>query len=275
MASPFLSVTAHLFNNDAFWTALGCADYSVQRSLRRLNCILRITSAVRLELLETRKTAVGDLLFKQPQSILHRAVAHMFSYNPERPYQTSLSQREAKSQFSIAEVGAMIRRSASDKDSEGHAAARDYYRITMPALLPIILARKGGLRHVSRAVIAREKARGKSLASYIPIASSFVQTEVVPVLATARKLLKGLTRKPKRLSDNYAHLRSVAREIMMCCSGEMASTRRGLASSVSRAKYSVCRVDRDVKNTHARQARKLAAAAEAAEASVAAASGGR
>jgi hypothetical protein len=42
------------------------------------------------------------------------------------------------------------RRSASDKDSEGHAAARDYHRITMPALLPIILSRKGGLRHVSR-----------------------------------------------------------------------------------------------------------------------------
>ncbi len=88
----------------------------------------------------------------------------MFIYHPDRPYQTSLSPREAKRQFSI-----MIRRAATDKDSEGHAAARDHYRITMPALLPIILARKGGLRYVSRAVLAREKLRGKALAGYIPI----------------------------------------------------------------------------------------------------------
>jgi hypothetical protein len=79
----------------------------------------------------------------------------------------------------------------------------------------------------------------------------------------ARKLLKGMvTPKPKRLSNNCAHLRSVAREIMMCCSGEMASTRRDLASSIARAKTSFCRVDRDVKNTQARQGKR----AEAVEA---------
>ncbi len=65
MAPPLLAVTTHLFNNDAFWTALGSANHSIRRSLRRLNCILRLTSAVLLEVLESRKTAVGDLLFKQ------------------------------------------------------------------------------------------------------------------------------------------------------------------------------------------------------------------
>ncbi len=201
MASFFTrAVTTHLFNNDAFWTALSSANSDTQIALRRLNCILHLAPAVRGEMLESLKKTkakkrknynrsfcfvagkANDLLFKQPQSTLHRAVALMFKYQPDSIYATTMSSHEAKRQFSIAvrDVRGKIRIAAADTTSEGHAAASCFFRITMLTLLPLVLARKGGLRHVSRAVISREKTKAKAIEAYIPIAISFVETSVCP-----------------------------------------------------------------------------------------------
>ena len=129
----FNSASNIIFDNDAFWQALGSKHLSPVYSLGKLHNMLSLSRTLRAELLELPvleqdkeakkeqkkrgQKAIAkaeELLFKQPLSILHRAVHSMFAFNPlshQTYVATSLSVQTAARQFAmpIPEIRSLIR----------------------------------------------------------------------------------------------------------------------------------------------------------------------
>ena len=210
----FHAATSHIFNNTAFWQKLSCAEDSVSHALGRLNSLLSLSKPVRMELLELpptagkrRHAAAEDLLFKQPESILHRAVATMFALREDSIYRTSMSIQLAKHQFSMTrrDVLAIMINARKDETSEGHRAAH-FGRVTLMMMLPTVLARKGGLLRIATASANRVKSRQRSVAKSTAAAKQAILHLFKPLLAKAYPLTRA--QKPyKRVVDNYHALK--------------------------------------------------------------------
>jgi hypothetical protein len=228
-----LAATHCLFNNDAFLATLGNPKYSTRETLIVLNCMVRLSKSIRVELLssdvsKTRKRRRGvtaeDALL-QPASLLQYVVGIMFKYDQERAYATSMSAKYAARKFAL-QGRQMVR--VSEKRTYGHDS-----RFTLLELLPILLARKGGLRRVGAAAATRAKARATGIASFAAVAGPVVENWSRPLLARARRALANDASSPTIL-DGYRRLKVEVGALTTIPTA--LTTRRGLAALLASAK---------------------------------------
>ena len=229
----FLAATHCLFNNDTFWATLGNPKYSSRETLIVLNRMLRLSKAIRVELLPSdvlknrkrRRCVTAEDALMQPASLLRYAVGIMFKYDQERAYATSMSAKYAARKFAMQ--GREVVR-VSEKRTYGHGS-----RVTLLELLPILLARKGGLRRVGAAATTRAKARAKGVASFAAVARPVVENWFRPLLAKARRALANDASSPTIL-DGYRRLKVEVGALTAIPTA--LTTRRGLAALLASAK---------------------------------------
>jgi hypothetical protein len=233
----FSTVSTILFENDAFWQMLGTKTKTYPNALGRIHSLLSVSRTLRSELLEVpvatstatkqatkkrkRSAPAADLIFKQPNSIFHRAIHNMFAFDPANGFFTTLSPGEAARQFAmtVRDVCLIIRIAAKDPNSEGHAAAEAIWRVTIPTMLRAAVERKGGLGRIAVAQAARRDAQAKALAKLVPEVSQAVQTLFMPLLAKVRDVAKQDKKrdKNKRIVDNYGALKRSTKLLDLSC----------------------------------------------------------
>lgn len=277
--TSFNDVSLIVFDNDNFWRALGSARGFTHDAFRNLHNMLSLSKALREELLEKpsaanankqskaqprRKPSQGaarqprivvraeELLFKQPQSLLHRAVHAVFVYNPLNAYATSMSVSDASRQFAVSKrkVQAIIERLAVDPSAEGYDAARYYRRVTVLSMLPAVLHQTGGLRHIAKTNNARAKATKRSALQFITVIEDTIATMFVPLIRKARPLVKDTVHKQGklRLVGYYKALRKEIRSLRDVCresreNADFRTTRACLSHRLSHAKLCARRLD--------------------------------
>lgn len=251
------SVAPHLFNNVAFWQVLGSSGDCVPDALGRLYSLLCASRAINAELLENKKIKkrtgnVFDVLFKEPESIIFRAVHTMFAYRDERSYEMSLSKYAAARRFSmpLKEIAIIYIKAMADETSESHHAASSYGRITLLTLIPAVLARKGGFHRVKLAAANRAKARAKARKEFIPVAMKEVEEWFLPLLVKARPFIASNDKNKKKgalftLVKNYELLNTETQCLLCTCENKKGILeRRFIASWLRDAKKYARRLHR-------------------------------
>ena len=170
------------------------------------------------------------LLFKQPESLLHRAVHRMFAYDADRRWATSMQPTVAARRFALplGEVRRLLKEAMADDQHEGHTVAKTHWRVTIPMMLRIAIERKGGLNRIGALAVLRTKAKARSLAKLVLVVEEAVTATFVPLLRKVRPATKD--RVPykrysrKRLIDNYAMLKAEVRGMRAKCEAYRTTT---------------------------------------------------
>jgi hypothetical protein len=218
-----------------------------------------------------------ELLFKQPESLLHRAVHAMFTYSKLNSYDTSLSAREASRRFAIylPDVNQLIQQLRLDPKAEGHHAARRLLRVTVLTMLGAALNRKGGLVRIAKVFENRAKARARALQKLVSAVEEAIVAQFMPLVRQARLLLRDdaahKRHAKQRLVDNYAALKHDVRLLRHACLAVRAEDdfhldRSALCQRLSTAKMHARRLEGARTRLLARIASVAGAAAAAAAA---------
>jgi hypothetical protein len=288
----FNIVSNIIFENDMFWKTLGSNHLTPIDALGKLNCMLSLSSTLRSELLELpppleavavnskaapieavavkqkkinskavtkgkRPKAIAkaeELLFKQPLSILHRAVHSMFTHgqhNYQTWYSSSMSVYTAARQFAmpIHEVRMLLRKFAQDETSESHYASRSYGRLTVLTMLSTALSKKGGLLRITAAAESRSKARVLAVEKLIPKTAQVLENWFSPLLAKTKDLVMDTKKKisKKRLIVNYYALEREVKILRMACHQDkehrLKMSRKHMSSRLTNAKAHARRLD--------------------------------
>jgi hypothetical protein len=174
MASTISTVSALIFQSDAFWAALGTTIGNNVHALPRLGRMLSLNRTLRAELLEVpaavvcRKRKRAAVVIANPQqSLFVTAIRSMLPYDSTRIYTTSMDLPDAGRRFAMSQptVLALLCATGKDLESEGREAASQHGRLTLPTLIAAAMARKGGLRRVSTVMASRAKANAKTMAN--------------------------------------------------------------------------------------------------------------
>jgi hypothetical protein len=166
----------------------------------------------RLEAAKARKARrlfvakADELLFKQPESILHRAVHTLFAYDRANSFATSMSATEAARRFAVSQMDVNRHIEALQVGARcgGRHAARRWFRITVIDILGLALARHGGLARVAAVAAARARTQARALAKRILLASNALKEKLRPLVREVRALLEDAAHEgkdKKRLRD--------------------------------------------------------------------------
>ena len=126
-------VSAIVFQNSAFWEALGAAHCNNVNRLPSLGLVLSVGRTMRSELLEvpaavvcTKRKRAAHMIVNPRESIFNRAVRSMFAYDPDRAPSTTMSLPDAARRFAMSQLQVLAALCYAGKDptAEGHAAAR-------------------------------------------------------------------------------------------------------------------------------------------------------
>ena len=182
-----------------------------------------------------------DVLFREPESILYRAVHTMFAYRPEMSFTTSLSRGAASRRFSIPskQISLIYSKAKTDETSESHHAARLFDRVTVPTLIQAVLDNKGGFHRIKVTAANRMKARAKARKEFIPIAKAVLDNWFLPLLDEARPFISSSGKKKSKnpskgrvlVDKNYRRLNTETQCLLCACESKTNLLDRKIMSS--------------------------------------------